>query len=94
MAAEYNLNQFNSHKNIAIKEMWEKKSKNKTRTKDVMEFGFNNAYVYGTLNIQQLRLSRYIKNSFYNCRTWSLTKMGCQAEWQHTQKGWVTTHSK
>jgi hypothetical protein len=25
MAAEYNLNQFNSHKNIAIKEMWEKK---------------------------------------------------------------------
>jgi hypothetical protein len=27
MAAEYDLNQFNSHKNIAIKEMWEKKSK-------------------------------------------------------------------
>jgi hypothetical protein len=29
MATEYNLNQFNSHKNIAIKEMWEKKSKDK-----------------------------------------------------------------
>jgi hypothetical protein len=27
MAAEYNLNQFNSHKNIAIKEMWEKNVK-------------------------------------------------------------------
>jgi hypothetical protein len=29
MAAEYNLNQFNSHKNIAIKELWEKKNKDK-----------------------------------------------------------------
>jgi hypothetical protein len=27
MAAKYNLNQFNPHKNIAIKEMWEKKIK-------------------------------------------------------------------
>jgi hypothetical protein len=73
MAAKYNLNQFNSHKNIEIKEMW-KKSKDKTRTQDVMEFGFNNAYVSGTLNLQQLRLSWYIKNDFYTCRTWSLTQ--------------------
>jgi hypothetical protein len=51
MAAGYNLNQFNSHKNIAIKEMWEKKSKDKTKTQDVTEFGFNNAYVSGTLNL-------------------------------------------
>jgi hypothetical protein len=51
MAAEYNLNQYNSHKNIAIKEFWEKKSKAKTRTQDVTEFGFNNAYVSGTLNL-------------------------------------------
>jgi hypothetical protein len=29
MAAEYNLNQFNSHKNIVIKELWEKKNKDK-----------------------------------------------------------------
>jgi hypothetical protein len=29
MAAEYDLNQFNSHKNIAIKEMWEKKQEHK-----------------------------------------------------------------
>jgi hypothetical protein len=69
MAAEYNLNQFNSHKNIAIKEMCENKSKDKTRTQDVTEFGFNNAYVSGTLNLQQLRLSRYIKKYFYTCRT-------------------------
>jgi hypothetical protein len=27
MAAEYDLNQFNSHKNIAIKEIWENKVK-------------------------------------------------------------------
>jgi hypothetical protein len=51
MTAEYNLNQFNSHKNIAIKEIWEKKSKDKIRTQDVTEFDFNNAYVSGTLNL-------------------------------------------
>jgi hypothetical protein len=39
MAAEYNLIWFNSQKNIAIKEMWEKKRKDQTRTQDVMEFG-------------------------------------------------------
>jgi hypothetical protein len=99
MAAEYNLNQFNSHKNIAIKEMWEKKSKDKTRTQDVTEFGFNNAYVSGILNLQQLRLSRYIKKCFYTCRTWSLKKWAAKpvgnqsdntlkkGELSHTQKG-------
>jgi hypothetical protein len=50
MAAEYDLNKFNSHKNIAIKEIWEKK-KDKIRTQDITEFGFNNAYVSGTLNL-------------------------------------------
>jgi hypothetical protein len=44
MAAKYDLNQFNSHKNIAIKE-------DKTRTQNVTEFGFNNTYVSGTLNL-------------------------------------------
>jgi hypothetical protein len=28
-----------------------KKSKDKTRTQDVTEFDFNNAYVFGTLNL-------------------------------------------
>jgi hypothetical protein len=51
MTAEYNLNQCKSHKNIAIKDMWEKKSKDKTRTQDVIEFDFNYAYVSRTLNL-------------------------------------------
>jgi hypothetical protein len=42
---------------------------NQSRTQDVTEFGFNNAYISGTLNLQQLRLRRYIKNGFYTCRT-------------------------
>jgi hypothetical protein len=35
---EYNSIRFNSHKNIAIKEMWEKKRKDQTRTQDVTKF--------------------------------------------------------
>jgi hypothetical protein len=38
MAAEYNSIRFNSHKNITIKEMWEKKRKEKIK-QDVTEFG-------------------------------------------------------
>jgi hypothetical protein len=38
MVAEDNLIQFNSHKNIAIKEMREKKRKDQIRTQDVTEF--------------------------------------------------------
>jgi hypothetical protein len=33
------------------------RKKNQSKTQDVTEFGFNNAYVSGTLNLQQLRLS-------------------------------------
>jgi hypothetical protein len=39
MAAEDNLIQFNSHKNIAIKETREKKRKDQTITQYVTEFG-------------------------------------------------------
>jgi hypothetical protein len=39
MAAEDNSIRFNSHKNIAIKEMREKKRKYQTRTQDIMKFG-------------------------------------------------------
>jgi hypothetical protein len=38
MAAEYNSIRFNSHKNIAIKEMWEKKRIDQIRTQDVTKF--------------------------------------------------------
>jgi hypothetical protein len=75
MTAEYNLNQLNSHKNIAIKEMWEKKRKDQSRTQNITEFGFNNAYISGTLNLQQLRLSRYIKMVF------TLVELGPLQKW-------------
>jgi hypothetical protein len=39
MAAENNLIQFNSHKNIAIKETREKKRKDQIRTQDITKFG-------------------------------------------------------
>jgi hypothetical protein len=78
--------------------MWEKKIKDQSRTQDITEFGFNNAYVSGTLNLQQLRLSRYIKNGFYTCRTWSLTQKWAAKPIGNTNdntlKTWVTTHSK
>jgi hypothetical protein len=61
MAVEYNSIQFNSHKNIVIKEMWEKKIKDQIRTQDVTEFDLKNTYVSETLNLQQLRLSRNTK---------------------------------
>jgi hypothetical protein len=38
MAVEDNLNRFNSHKNIVIKEMREKK-KDQIRTQNITEFG-------------------------------------------------------
>jgi hypothetical protein len=96
MAAEYNLIWFNSHKNIAIKEMWEKKDQ--TRTQDVTEFGFKNAYVSGTLNLQQLRLSRNTKNSFTLVELGHLHKnrlpsLSVIKVTTHSKR-WVTTHSK
>jgi hypothetical protein len=99
MAAEYNSIWFNSHKNIAIKEKWEKKRKDQTKTQDVTEFGLKNAYVSETLNLQQLRLSRNTKkNSF------TLVELGPLQKWaaksianksdNTLKKSWVTTHSK
>jgi hypothetical protein len=39
MAAEDNSIRFNSHKNIAIKEMRENKRKDQTRRQDITKFG-------------------------------------------------------
>jgi hypothetical protein len=58
MRAECNSIRFNSHKNIAIKKMREKK--NQTRTQDVTKFRLKMS-VSGTPNLQQLRLSRNTK---------------------------------
>jgi hypothetical protein len=97
MEAEYNSIRFNSHKNIKIKEIWEKKRKksnNNTRCNGVR---LKNAYVSGTLNLQQLRLRRNTKNSFTLVELGPLHKNGLSSlsvirmtthskcEWQHTQ---------
>jgi hypothetical protein len=81
--------------------MWEKKISNKnTRCNGVR---LKNVYVSGTLNIQQLRLSRNTKNSFTLIELGPLHKNGLSSlsvtrvtthsktrnEWQHTQKGWA-----
>jgi hypothetical protein len=60
--------EYNNQRNVR------KKRQDQSRTQDVTEFGFNNVYVSGTLNLQQLRLSRYIKKYFHTCRTWYLTQ--------------------
>jgi hypothetical protein len=64
MAAENNSIRFNSHKNIAIEEMREKKRKNQTRTQDVMEFGLKMSTSQDpqppTIEIE----SKHLKNSF------------------------------
>jgi hypothetical protein len=44
--------------------------------KVVTEFGFKNVYVSGTLNLQQLRLSRNTKNSFTRVELGPLHKNG------------------
>jgi hypothetical protein len=76
MAVEYNLNQFNSHKNITIKEMWENKSKDKTRTQDVTEFDFNNAYVSGNHSgVSQIIVT--ITELLHNDTLWFLWECYC-----------------
>jgi hypothetical protein len=46
MAVEENSIQFNSHKNIAIKELREKKRKNQIRTQDITEFGLKFLHIW------------------------------------------------
>jgi hypothetical protein len=64
MATEYNLNRFNSHKNIAIKEMWEKKIKDQTRTQDVTEFSFKMPTSPGLSTFNNWGWADTLKNSF------------------------------
>jgi uncharacterized protein YutD len=88
MTAEDNSIRFNSHKNIAIKEMKEKKRSNKnTRYNGVR---LKNAYISGTLNLQQLRLSEILKNSFTLVEFGPLHKN----ELPSLSVTRVTTHSK
>jgi hypothetical protein len=88
MAVKYNSIWFYSHKNIAIKKMWEKKRSNKnTRCNGVR---LKNVSVSRTLNLQQLRLSRNTKNSF------TLVELGLlyKNELSSLLVTKVTTHSK
>jgi hypothetical protein len=106
MASEYNLIWFNSHKNIAIKEIWEKKKKRSNKNIRCNGVRLKNTYVSGTLNLQQLRLSRNTKNNFTLVELGPLHKNGLSSlsvirvtthskRWVTTHsKRWVTTHSK
>jgi hypothetical protein len=108
MTTEYNLIQFNSHKNIAIKEMWEYKKKRINKNTRCNGVRLKNAYVSGTLNLQQLRLSRYTKNNFTLVELGPLHKnelpsLSVTRVTTHSKrvsdntlknKKWVTTHSK
>jgi hypothetical protein len=55
---------FNSHKNIAIKEIREKKRKDQNNNTRCNGVRLKDAYISGTLNLQQLRLSRNTKKRF------------------------------
>jgi hypothetical protein len=90
MAAEYNLNQFNSHKNIEIKEIWEKKRKDQSRTQDLTEFDFKNAYVSETLNSNIWGWDGILKKVFTLVELSPLHKNGLPS----LSITRVTTHSK
>jgi hypothetical protein len=64
MTAEYNSIRFNSHKNIAIKEMWEKKRKDQIRIQDVMELGLKMPTSPGLSTSNNWGWAETLKNSF------------------------------
>jgi hypothetical protein len=70
--------EYSNQRNVRKKK---KRSNNNTKCNRVR---LKNAYVSGTLNLQQLRLSRNNKNRFTLVELGPLHK---KSEWQHTQKG-------
>jgi hypothetical protein len=98
MAAEYNSIQFNSQKNITIKEMWEKKRKDQIRTQNVMEFGLKMPTSPGLSTSNNWGWAETLKNSFtlvelgplHKNRLASLSVIRVTTH----SKRWVTTHSK
>jgi hypothetical protein len=91
MAAEYNLIQFNSHKNIAIKEMWEKKKiKDQIRTQDLTEFGLKMLTSPGLSTSNNWGWADTLKNSFTLVELDPLYKNGLP----NLSITRVTTHSK
>jgi hypothetical protein len=98
MATKYNSIQFNSHKNIAIKEMWENKRKDQTRIQDVTEFGLKMPTSPGPSTSNNWGWTETLKNSSTfvelgplnknELPSLSVTRVTTHSKW------WVTTHSK
>jgi hypothetical protein len=74
MAAEYSSIWFNSHKNIAIKEIWGKKDQ--TKTQDVMEFGLKISTSAGLSTSNNWGWAETQKNSFILVKLNPLHKNG------------------
>jgi hypothetical protein len=90
MAAEYNSIQFNSHKNITIKEIWEKKRKHQIRTQDVTEFGLKMPTSLGLSTSNKWGWAKTLKNSFTLVELGPLHKNGLPS----LSVIRVTTHSR
>jgi hypothetical protein len=76
MAAEDNSIQFNSHNNITIKEMREKKRKDQTRTQDVTNFGLKMPTSPGLPTSNNWGWAKTLKNSFTLVELGPLNKNG------------------
>jgi hypothetical protein len=98
MVAEDNSIQFNSHKNIAIKEIREKKIKDQTRTQDITEFGLKmsasprlpTSNNWDWAEILKISFTLVELGPFY--KNW-LSSLSITRVTTHS-KMWVTTHSK
>jgi hypothetical protein len=90
MTTKYNSIRFNSHKNIAINEIWEKKIKDQTRTQDITEFGLKMSTSPGLSTSNNWGWTETLKNSF------TLVELGplYKNELPNLSVTRVTTHSK
>jgi hypothetical protein len=87
---EDNSIRFNSHKNIAIKEMREKKRKDQIRTQDVLEFGLKMPTSLGLSTSNNWGWAEILKTSFTLVEVGPLHKNGLP----NLSVIRVTTHSK
>jgi hypothetical protein len=106
MVAEDNSIWFNSHKNITIKEMREKKRKDQTRTQGVTKFGLKMPISPRLTTSNNWGWVETLKNSFTLVELGSLHKNEMSSlsvirvityskRWVITySKRWVMTHSK
>jgi hypothetical protein len=92
---EYNLSRFNSHKNIAIKEIWEKKDQIKIQY--VTEFGLKISTSSGLSTSNNWSWAETLKNSFTLVELGPLHKNGLSnlsiTRVTAHSKRWMTIHS-